>query len=751
MSDTVTPEQAGLRKELGLGDLVMAQVLCVVGSTWVGIAAKLGRSHVAFWLGAMLLFYVPLAVVVIYLNRMMPLEGGLYQWAKSGLGEMAGFLTAWNLWVYAVIVTGAIIFVIPTDLGYILGAPGAWIPASKLATLVLTGGVMAGITLVAIRGLDIGKWLHNVGSIGVMAAYVILLGLPLWALLRGTITHYEPIPWQLPPLSWFGLAIFGQMTVGALSGFEYVAVLAGETKNPERTIGRATIIAAPIIAAMFILGTSAVLAFVPIDKINLIGPIPQVLSLGFGATGAGTIAAAIAILLITGRTIANSSIVFTATTRMPMVAGWDDLLPRWFTTLHPRYRTPINSILFVGLVALAFGAVGIAGVGEQEAFQLLENAAGIFYGLTYLVMFVIPIVGMRHANPKPSLWLRIASISGFAVTALYVVLSIFPIIDVTSWLSFAAKISGVVIGLNLAGLFLYLLAHRRRAAVVAATGLLICFIGGKANAQVPVDTTKCDSIVFASAVDSVPVGFFISAARIDGSIESEQAEGIAIAVASAFTPPRPFRVSVFSGPAQMSAFKRISNDVVVERRAPTVTGVYRFWSLRRSALAKPQTVRASLVPGFDSAAFDAIASAVMLREAVMPASGEDSMLVEIRFSTDSTRSAKRMISAIFPVMPVMDAAPKQGNLRASFPDAEKADTSLHGEIVVRFVVGRDGTPMGETLELMRGTSMAFLRAALEVLPEHRFTPARVNGCAVAQAVVYPFSFVQSPQKMSPRY
>src|SRR5689334_15822716 len=125
-----TPEQPGLRKELALLDLVMAQVLCVVGSTWVGIAAKLGRAHVAFWLGSMLLYYVPLAVVVIYLNRMMPLEGGLYQWAKSGFGEMAGFLTAWNLWVYAVIVTGAIIFVIPTDAAYIIGPAAAWLPAS---------------------------------------------------------------------------------------------------------------------------------------------------------------------------------------------------------------------------------------------------------------------------------------------------------------------------------------------------------------------------------------------------------------------------------------------------------------------------------------------------------------------------------------------------------------------------------------------------------------------------------------------
>src|ERR1700744_3797541 len=107
-------DQPGLRKELALSDLVMAQVLCVVGSTWVGIAAKLGRAHVAFWLGSMLLFYVPLAIVVIYLNRMMPLEGGLYQWAKHAFGETAGFLTAWNLWVYAIASTAAVLFVIPT-------------------------------------------------------------------------------------------------------------------------------------------------------------------------------------------------------------------------------------------------------------------------------------------------------------------------------------------------------------------------------------------------------------------------------------------------------------------------------------------------------------------------------------------------------------------------------------------------------------------------------------------------------------
>jgi len=146
---------------------------------------------------------------------------------------------------------------------------------------------------------------------------------------------------------------------------------------------------------------------------------------------------------------------------MPMVAGWNDLLPAWFTRLHPRFRTPINSILFLGAVSLAFGAAGIAGAGEQEAFQLLDNAAGIFYGLTYLVMFAIPLLGLRAA--PAGLWLRIAAASGFAVTAVYVVLSILPIIDVPSWRTFAIKISSVVAGLNLVGVALYFAAGRRHA------------------------------------------------------------------------------------------------------------------------------------------------------------------------------------------------------------------------------------------------------------------------------------------------
>src|SRR2546428_13066168 len=91
----VEARSAGFRRELGVADLVLIQILYVVGSAWVGTAAKLGSVHIAFWLLAIALYYLPQAAVVIYLNRLMPLEGGLYQWATVGLGEFAGFLVAW--------------------------------------------------------------------------------------------------------------------------------------------------------------------------------------------------------------------------------------------------------------------------------------------------------------------------------------------------------------------------------------------------------------------------------------------------------------------------------------------------------------------------------------------------------------------------------------------------------------------------------------------------------------------------------
>src|SRR5919202_2641057 len=98
----IESHSVALKKPLGLAYLALTQILFVVGSSWVGTAAKLGQAHLFFWLLAILLFYIPQAAVVIYLSRVMPLEGGIYQWAKLGLNEFAAFMVAWNLWLLSI-------------------------------------------------------------------------------------------------------------------------------------------------------------------------------------------------------------------------------------------------------------------------------------------------------------------------------------------------------------------------------------------------------------------------------------------------------------------------------------------------------------------------------------------------------------------------------------------------------------------------------------------------------------------------
>ncbi len=434
-----------LRKELGLGDLILAQILYVVGSGWTGTAARLGEQHLVFWLAAIVLFYLPLAAVIIHLNRTWPLEGGLYQWAKLGFNEFAGFLVGWNLWLYIILFISAMGVMLATNISYALGPSFSWIGASRWCIVAVTGTLTLGLIVVTTLGLRVGKWVQNFGAVFQLATFGALILLPL----TGRARDYTPLHIAMPAISLFSLNIFGKISMGAFSGFEYVAILAGETRSPARTIGRSVIFAAPIIALMFILGTSSVLAYVSPDKVDLVGPIPQALSIGLRRFGIGAAAATAIILMLVGRQIGVATLAVTGVARLPMVAGWDHLLPQWFSKLHPKYRTPVNSILFVNALILIVALAGIVGVGHQEAFQILDNASNAFYGIAYLFMFAIPLF-----TPAP-VWLRAAAFTGFCVTLLSCVLSVFPIVQVVSWLSFGLKVGGVILVANLIGCYVY--------------------------------------------------------------------------------------------------------------------------------------------------------------------------------------------------------------------------------------------------------------------------------------------------------
>jgi len=461
-----SPAEHGLKRQLGLRDLVLAQVLCVVGSAWVGVGAGLGRGQALTWIAAMLLFYFPMAAVVIALNRIMPLEGGLYVWAHQAFGEFGGFLTAWNLWVYAIVDIAAILYAIPTELAYMIGPRAAWLPENHLASLAIVTCIVAAITIAAIRGLEWGKWIHNVGGMAMITVFAALILLPAYVhwnhgSANAGVNMGTGLALALPPRSMRSMALFGQMLVGALSGLEYVAIFAGESRQPVRSITRSVWIASPIICAMFILGTGSVVAFATLGKIDMIAPIPQTLRIALGASGVGNLIAIVAILLLQFRILGAASYMFTGATRLPMAVGWDHLLPAWFTRLHVQFKTPVNSIVCIAGVVLLLPVLATVGVHAQEAFQVLANASMTHYELMYMAMFAIPLVGAATVRKALPGWLKWVSLAGFCASLYSFLTSTFPFVDVVNPRAYAAKIGGTVVVSNLVAIAIFKLRNRK--------------------------------------------------------------------------------------------------------------------------------------------------------------------------------------------------------------------------------------------------------------------------------------------------
>src|SRR5215204_2725714 len=121
----VEARSAVFKKELGLLDLVLTQVVFVVGTFWVGWAARLGHEQNVFWILAIITFYLPLAAAVIFLNRLMPLEGGLYQWSKLAFNDFIAFMVGWNLFVFAISILAGVGLIVTTNISYAIGPTAA--------------------------------------------------------------------------------------------------------------------------------------------------------------------------------------------------------------------------------------------------------------------------------------------------------------------------------------------------------------------------------------------------------------------------------------------------------------------------------------------------------------------------------------------------------------------------------------------------------------------------------------------------
>src|SRR5690349_18433570 len=120
-----------LKRELRLTDLVLMQVILIVGLGWIGSAGKEGSTHAGLWLMGIVFFYLPLAAVVMVLSRAIPAEGGVYQWVKAGISPFAGYLAAWNTSLYTIMILGSMGPSLVNAAAYAAGPRAAWMMNSK--------------------------------------------------------------------------------------------------------------------------------------------------------------------------------------------------------------------------------------------------------------------------------------------------------------------------------------------------------------------------------------------------------------------------------------------------------------------------------------------------------------------------------------------------------------------------------------------------------------------------------------------
>jgi amino acid transporter len=318
--------------------------------------------------------------------------------------------------------------------------------------------------LVNIRGLGVGRWVAHFGTTVILLVAVLMVAL-LFIHPAASVTHPHVAPQPpfllvFPAITIASLNLFGKLSFNGLSGLEQVAVFAGETRGPDKTILRSAWIAAPIIGLTYILMTGSILEYTAADKVDLIGPIQQLMATAFGnqagtALGAGLLLGRLAILAIAAALIAQYTVILAATSRLPMVAAWDHLMPGWFMKLHPRFRTPTRSLTVISAIAVVLALLASIGAGAQETFQVLATAGNLCYAINYLLMFAVPLAVGSRFGVAPGIGLRAACVAGAGVTLLSILVSLLPIVDVKDVGIYACKVGLAALLLNALGIALY--------------------------------------------------------------------------------------------------------------------------------------------------------------------------------------------------------------------------------------------------------------------------------------------------------
>lgn len=266
--------------------------------------------------------------------------------------------------------------------------------------------------------------------------------------------------------------------------------------------------------------------------------------------------------------------------------------------------------------------------------------------------------------------------------------------------------------------------------------LALCIASAASTVSAQGVAAACDSAIATAKVGEAQAGIFLALHPLM-AIDAKRARAIVANVGNAFVPPRPFRLSVFSGPSLVRGLRRFGGDSSATVRSPVVNGIYRT-IVSPGRAPSVDVVRRSLIDRFDSAAVAAIRDAAKV-PGVFDGDGAP-LAFELAFTSDSEPGALRLFVATFPKLSVLDARALADSPPPKYPENEPSRDEPTS-VVLRFVVAPDSVVEPATVEAIRAAPEPFMKAALQALEGQRFVPASVKGCPVAQQVDFPFAFL----------
>lgn len=447
-----------LKRGIRFRDLVLFYVVVVMSVRWTATAAAAGPSILVVWIAALVCFFIPLAASVMELSSRHPEEGGIYVWTREAFGHFSGFICAWTYWMSNLPFFAGVLYFGAASALFAFGARAQALAANPFYYVAFSVFWLGVITALNIRGVNVGKWLNNIGSLGIvvpLTALVALAGASYWRF--GAATHLTGA--SLIPHWSINNAVFWSTVFFAFSAIEAASAMGDEIQNPRRAIPWALLLSGIVLAVGYIGGTTALLVALPSDAVGGPDGFVNGIHMMSQRLGVGWVLAPVA-LFVALNAVGGAAANLSSTSRLPFVAGVDRYLPPMFSLIHPRYRTPWVAIAVYGAAGIVVALLGQAGTTVRGAYDVLVSMSVISLFLPYLFLFAAMIrmqsvpagAHVRRVPGGRPVAIALACV-GLVSTAVTIVLSVIPGQDETNKPLAIAKVLGgttVLVGLGVA-------------------------------------------------------------------------------------------------------------------------------------------------------------------------------------------------------------------------------------------------------------------------------------------------------------